>query len=138
MESMRLYPPSWAIGRQAIKDYVLDNRYVIPSGSVIIMSQYLMHRDARYFSQPERFYPERWSPEFRASIPRFSYFPFGGGSRSCIGEPLAWIEGVIILATILKEWRVTLEEDAQNIKLQPLVTLRPKCGIRMRLRKRQH
>lgn len=138
MESMRLYPPSWAIGRQAIKDYVLDNRYVIPSGSVIIMSQYLMHRDARYFSQPERFYPERWSPEFRASIPRFSYFPFGGGSRSCIGEPLAWIEGVIILATILKEWSVTLEEDAKNIKLQPLVTLRPKCGIRMRLRKRQH
>jgi cytochrome P450 len=138
MESMRLYPPSWAIGRQAIKDYVLDDRYVIPSGSVIIMSQYLMHRDARYFSQPERFCPERWSPKFRASIPRFSYFPFGGGPRSCIGEPLAWIEGVIILATVLKKWKVTLEDDAQNIKLQPLVTLRPKCGIRMKLCKRQY
>ena len=137
MESLRLYPPSWAIGRQAIKDYVLDNRYVIPSGSVIIMSQYLMHHDARYFSQPERFCPERWSPKFRASIPRFSYFPFGGGSRSCIGEPLAWIEGIIILATILKRWKVTLEEDAQGIKLKPLVTLRPKCGIRMKLRRRQ-
>ena len=138
MESMRLYPPSWAIGRQAIKDYVLDDRYVIPSGSVVIMSQYLMHHDARYFSQPDRFCPERWSPKFRASIPRFSYFPFGGGPRSCIGEPLAWIEGVIVLATILKEWKVTLEEDAQNIKLQPLVTLRPKCGIRMKLHKRQY
>ena len=138
MESMRLYPPSWAIGRHAIKDYVLDDRYVIPSGSVIIMSQYLMHRDARYFSQPERFCPERWSPKFRASIPRFSYFPFGGGPRSCIGEPLAWIEGVIILATVLKKWKVTLEEDEQNIKLQPLVTLRPKYGIRMKLRKRQY
>jgi cytochrome P450 len=137
MESMRLYPPSWAIGRQAIKDYVLDNRYVIPSGSVVIMSQYLMHHDARYFSQPEEFCPERWSPKFRASIPRFSYFPFGGGSRSCIGEPLAWIEGVIILATILKKWKVTLEEDPQSIKLKPLVTLRPKSGIRMKLRKRQ-
>jgi cytochrome P450 len=138
MESMRLYPPLWAIGRQAIKDYVLDDKYVIPSGSVIIMSQYLMHRDIRYFSHPERFYPERWSPKFRASIPRFIYFPFGGGPRSCIGEPLAWIEGVIILATILKKWKVILEEDAQNIKLQPLVTLRPKCGIRMKLHKRQY
>lgn len=137
MESMRLYPPSWAIGRQTIKDYVLDDKYTIPSGSVIIMSQYLMHRNPRYFSQPEQFYPERWSSEFRGSIPRFSYFPFGGGPRSCIGEPLAWIEGIIILATILKKWKVTLEEDEQNIKLQPLVTLRPKHGIKMKLHKRK-
>ena len=79
MESMRLYPPSWAIGRQAIKNYNLANKYVIPSGSVIIISQYLMHHDSRYFSQPDQFYPERWSSEFRSSIPRFSYFPFGGG-----------------------------------------------------------
>ena len=136
MESMRLYPPSWAIGRQAIKDYVLDNNYTIPSGSVIIMSQYLMHHDARYFSNPEHFYPERWSLEFRSSLPRFSYFPFGGGPRSCIGEPLAWIEGIIILANIIKNWKVTLEEDIQNIKLQPLVTLRPKNGISMKLNKR--
>jgi cytochrome P450 len=136
MESMRLYPPSWAIGRQAIKDYVLDNNYAIPSGSVIIMSQYLMHHDARYFSNPEHFYPERWSLEFRSSLPRFSYFPFGGGPRSCIGEPLAWIEGIIILANIIKNWKVTLEEDIQNIKLQPLVTLRPKNGISMKLNKR--
>jgi cytochrome P450 len=137
MESMRLYPPSWAIGRQTIKDYVLDDNYVIPSGSVIIMSQYLIHHDSRYFSRPEQFYPERWSSEFRASIPRFSYFPFGGGPRSCIGEPLAWIEGIIILATILKKWKVTLEEDERNIKLQPIVTLRPKYGIQMKIHKRK-
>jgi cytochrome P450 len=136
MESMRLYPPSWAIGRQAIKDYALDSRYVIPSGSVIIMSQYLMHHDPRYFSQPWRFYPERWSPEFRSSIPRFSYFPFGGGPRSCIGEPLAWTEGIIILATILRKWKITLEENAQDVKLQPIATLRPKNGIRMKLHRR--
>ena len=136
MESMRLYPPSWAIGRQAIKDYALDSRYVIPSGSVIIMSQYLMHHDSRYFSQPWRFYPERWSPEFRSSIPRFSYFPFGGGPRSCIGEPLAWTERITILATILRKWKITLEENAQNVKLQPIVTLRPKNGIRMKLHRR--
>jgi cytochrome P450 len=137
MESMRLYPPSWAIGRQTIKDYVLDDNYVIPSGSVIIMSQYLIHHDSRYFSRPEQFYPERWSSEFRASIPRFSYFPFGGGPRSCIGEPLAWIEGIIILATIIKKWKVTLEEDERNIKLQPIVTLRPKYGIQMKIHKRK-
>lgn len=136
MESMRLYPPSWAIGRQAIKDYALDSRYVIPSGSVIIMSQYLMHHDSRYFSQPWRFYPERWSPELRSSIPRFSYFPFGGGPRSCIGEPLAWTEGIIILATILRKWKITLEENSQNVKLQPIATLRPKNGIRMKLHSR--
>jgi cytochrome P450 len=136
MESMRLYPPSWAIGRQALEDYILDAQYVIPSGSVIIMSQYLMHRDSRYFPEPEQFYPDRWTPEFRASIPRFSYFPFGGGPRSCIGEPLAWVEGVIILATVLKKWRITLAENSENIKPLPIVTLRPKNGIRMQLHKR--
>ncbi len=136
MESMRLYPPSWAIGRQVIKDYVLDSKYVIPARSVINMSQYLMHHDSRYFSQPWRFYPERWSPEFRASIPRFSYFPFGGGPRSCIEEPLAWLGRIIILATILRKWGIALEENAQNVKLRPIVTLRPKNGIRMKLHKR--
>lgn len=84
MESMRLYPPSWAIGRQTIQDYSLNEKYSVPSGSVIIMSQYLMHHDVRYFSDPEKFIPERWSLKFRASMPRFSIFPFGGGPRSCI------------------------------------------------------
>ncbi len=137
MESMRLYPPSWAIGRQAIGDYVLNEKYTIPSGSVIIMSQYLVHHDSRYFSEPEKFLPERWSTEFRASIPRFSYFPFGGGPRACIGEPLAWMESLIVLVSILKNWRLTLEDDAKDIKLQPLVTLRPRLGIRMKLHKRE-
>jgi len=136
MESMRLYPPSWAIGRQAIENYNLANKYVIPSGSVLIISQYLVHHDSRYFSQPDQFYPERWTPEFRASIPRFSYFPFGGGSRSCIGEPLAWMEGIIVLATIIKKWKITLEENMKHIELRPLFTLRPKYGIRVKLHKR--
>ena len=137
MESMRLYPPSWAIGRQTTRDYSLNEKYSIPSGSVIIMSQYLLHHDARYFSDPEKFIPERWSPKFKASMPRFSYFPFGGGPRSCIGEPLAWVEGIIVLANIINNWKITLEEkDIANIKLQPLVTLRPKNGIRMKISKR--
>jgi len=137
MESMRLYPPSWAIGRQTIQNYNLNEKYSVPSGSVIIMSQYLMHHDVRYFSDPEKFDPERWSLKFRASMPRFSYFPFGGGPRSCIGEPLAWIEGIIVLANIINNWKITLEEkDIANIKLHPLVTLRPKNGIKMKILKR--
>ena len=135
MEAMRLYPPSWAIGRQTVSNYILNDKYTIPAGSVVILSQYLAHHDSRYFQDPERFYPERWTKEFRVSIPRFSYFPFGGGPRSCIGEPLAWMEGIIILATVLKKWKITLE-DKRNIEVQPLVTLRPKFGIKMRLQKR--
>src|SRR6188472_3376807 len=137
MESMRLYPPSWAIGRQAIKDYILNEKYSLPSGSVVIMSQYLMHHDVRYFSDPEKFVPERWSLKFRTSMPRFSYFPFGGGPRACIGEPLAWTESIIVLANIINNWKITLEEkDIANIKLHPLVTLRPKNGIKMKISKR--
>ncbi|HSA75011.1 MAG TPA: cytochrome P450 [Candidatus Nitrosocosmicus sp.] len=136
MESMRLYPPSWAIGRQAVKDYPLNDNYTIPSGAVVIMSQYLMHRDIRYFTDPEKFVPERWTSEFKTSIPRFSYFPFGGGPRSCIGEPLAWSEGIIVLANVINKWKITLGDKKTNVELQPLVTLRPKNGIRMIMSKR--
>jgi len=135
-ESMRLYPPSWAIGRQAIKDYKLNDHYTIPTGAVVIVSQYLMHHDIRYFSDPEKFIPERWSPKFKISIPRFSYFPFGGGPRSCIGESLAWSEGIIVLANITKRWKIKLEDEKTNVGLQPLVTLRPKNGIKMIMSKR--
>lgn len=137
MESMRLYPPSWAIGRQAIEAYALNDKYTMPSGAVIIMSQYLVHHDSRYFTDPEKFVPERWSSKFKTSIPRFSYFPFGGGPRSCIGEPLAWSEGIIVLANIINRWKITLDEkNITDVELQPLVTLRPKNGIRMTISKR--
>lgn len=131
MESMRLYPPSWAIGRQAAKDYILNDNYTIPTGAVIIMSQYLIHHDSRYFSDPEKFVPERWSSKFKTSIPRFSYFPFGGGPRSCIGESLAWSEGIIVLANVMKRWKIALYDKLTDVKLQPLVTLRPKNEIKM-------
>ena len=87
-ESMRLYPPAWTIGRQAINDYNID-KYVIPAGSIILMSQYVMHHNPRYFSDPELFYPDRWTRETKLQLPRFSYFPFGGGIRGCVGEPFA-------------------------------------------------
>ena len=98
-ESMRLYPPAWTIGRQAINDYKVD-KYVIPAGSIILMSQYVMHHNPRYFSDPELFYPDRWTKEAKIHLPRFSYFPFGGGIRGCIGEPFAWMERILLLATI--------------------------------------
>jgi cytochrome P450 len=130
-ESMRLYPPAWAIGRQAMNDCKIGD-YVIPAGSSILMSQYLMHRDLRYFPEPERFDPERWNPQEKAKRPRFSYFPFGGGPRSCIGEPFAWMEGILVIATIARRWKMTIIPEHPVI-LQPLVTLRPKYGMQMRL-----
>ncbi len=130
-ESMRLYPPAWAIGRQAIKDCNIGD-YVIPAGSSILMSQYLMHHDPRYFPEPERFDPERWNSQEKAKRPRFSYFPFGGGTRSCIGETFAWMEGILIIATIVRRWRMRIM-PGHPIILQPLVTLRPKYGMQMRL-----
>ena len=130
-ESMRLYPPAWAIGRQAIKDCNIGD-YVIPAGSSILMSQYLMHHDPRYFPESERFDPERWNSQEKAKRPRFSYFPFGGGTRSCIGETFAWMEGILVIATIARRWKMRMM-PGHSIILQPLVTLRPKYGMQMRL-----
>ena len=135
-ESMRLYPPAWAIGRQAIEDCKIGG-YVIPAGSSILMSQYLMHHDFRYFPQPERFDPERWSPQEKAKRPRFSYFPFGGGVRSCIGETFAWTEGILVIATIARRWKMQVMRG-DPLVLQPLVTLRPKHGMQMRLIERNN
>ena len=133
-ESMRLYPPAWAVGRQAIHDYRIGE-YTIPAGSTLLMSQYLMHRDPRFFPGPERFNPDRWDSEAKTNLPRFSYFPFGGGPRACIGEPFAWTEGILSVATIARRWKMKLE-PGHPIVLLPLVTLRPKYGMRMKLIRR--
>ncbi len=135
-ESMRLYPPAWIVGRQALNDYQLgDGEYVAPEGSTLFASQYIMHRDARFFPEPERFQPERWTPERKASLPKFAYFPFGGGPRVCIGEPFAWMEGVLLLATLGQKWRMRLDPN-QRVALLPQITLRPKYGMKMRLERR--
>ncbi|MDP9202768.1 MAG: cytochrome P450, partial [Gemmatimonadota bacterium] len=96
-EAMRLYPPAWAVGRRAINDFEAGG-YHIPARSMVLMSQYIMHRDPRFYPDPDRFDPERWRPEVVATRPKFSYFPFGGGTRICIGEQFAWMEGILILA----------------------------------------
>src|SRR5260221_5402610 len=92
-ESMRLYPPAWAIGRMSKEPFQMDG-IEIGAKSICILSPYIIQRDARWFADPERFDPERWTAEARESRPKFSYFPFGGGARGCIGERVAWMEGV--------------------------------------------
>jgi cytochrome P450 len=99
---------------------------------MVFMSPYVIQRDARFYEHPERFNPDRWTPAFEAALPRFAYFPFGGGARQCIGEQFAWMEGVLVLATIAQRWRVQLD-PAQRIVPQPLITLRSKYGMKMRV-----
>lgn len=133
-EAMRLYPPAYAIGRRAINDCQLGE-YCVPAGATIIMSQWVMHRNAQYFPDPTRFDPERWTPEAKETRPKFSYFPFGGGPRICIGEGFAWMEGVLLIATLTQQWRMRLAPDFK-LELNPLITLRPKGGISMVLERR--
>ena len=134
-ESMRLYPPAWAVGRMALHDCEIGG-YVVRRRSLVLMSQYVMHRDARYFSNPLRFDPERWAPEARESRPQFSYFPFGGGPRRCIGESFAGMEGILLLATLAQQWQMRLAPN-HVVALRPVITLRPKHGMRMTLQQRK-
>jgi cytochrome P450 len=134
-ESLRLCPPAWAIGRRALSDFKVGN-YLVPAGATVMLCQFLVHRDARYFPEPDRFYPQRWSEPSHPSRPKFAFFPFGGGQRGCIGESFAWMEGMLILATLASNWRLALV-NGQRVKMQPLITLRPKNGMKMIVRKRR-
>jgi cytochrome P450 len=127
-ESMRLYPPAWAMGREVLED-VAVGPYRLRKGTMVFFSQYIVHRDPRWFPAPERFRPERFTPEAKAARPRFAYFPFGGGGRQCIGESFAWMEATLALATLAQRWRLRLV-PGQMIEPQPKITLRPKNGIR--------
>ena len=106
-ESMRLYPPAWTLGRRALEDYHWAG-HDIPKGALVLMSQWIVHRDARFWPEPDRFMPERWQEESK-DRPRFAYFPFGGGNRLCVGEGFAWTEAMIVLATIAGRWRLPLD-----------------------------
>jgi cytochrome P450 len=128
-EALRLYPPAWGIGRKAIGAFTVGG-FDVPANSICILSPYVVQRDARWFPDPEKFDPERWTAEARDSRPKFAYFPFGGGARVCIGERFAWMEGVILMAAIAQKWRFRLE-PGQHVEPLPLVTLRVKNGLRM-------
>jgi cytochrome P450 len=131
-ESLRLYPPAWAMGRQAIRDFNLGP-YRLPAGTTVLISQFITQRDPRYWDEPLAFRPERFAnANFRQ---RMIYFPFGAGPRQCIGERFAWMEGVLILATIAQRWRLSLV-PGHRVTPQPVITLRPKYGLRMTIEPR--
>ena len=133
-ESMRLYPPAWMVGRRAVADFPMGG-YTVPARSIVLMSQYVMHRDVRYFPEPDQFDPGRWTPEFKAALPRYAYFPFGGGPRQCIGEGFAWMEAVLLLATLAQQWKLRLV-PGHPVVPQPMITLRPKHGLLMTAHRR--
>ncbi|WP_348269368.1 cytochrome P450 [Edaphobacter paludis] len=130
-ESMRLYPPAWAMGRMSTKPVTLGP-YRIPPGSHFFFSQYVMHRSEEYFPDPLRFDPDRHTPANKADRPRFAYFPFGGGGRQCIGEGFAWMEGVLAISTIAQRWRLRYEGAAPP-EVQAKITLRPRDPLRMKI-----
>jgi len=133
-ETMRLYPPAWSVARTAIADFELEG-YRVPARANIVMSQWLMHRDPRFFSEPEQFDPDRWSSSASRNLPRFAYFPFGGGPRQCIGASFATTEAVLILATIARRFQL-VSVDKTPVLPVPSITLRPKDPIRMRIEAR--
>jgi cytochrome P450 len=135
-ESMRLYPPAWIIGRRALAEYPIGP-YVAAAGALFLVSPYIVHRDARYYPDSARFNPDRWTPEFRAQLPKFAYFPFGGGPRQCIGESFAWMELILLVATIAQQWRMRLV-PGHPVVPQPVVTLRTKHGMRMTMHSRHN
>src|SRR5262245_882807 len=128
-ESMRLYPPAWLLGRRDVHES-RRSPVDVPARSTILMSRWIAHRDPRHYADPERFDPDRWTPEFKAALPRFAYFPFGGGPRQCIGESFAWMELVLLVATLAQQWRFELV-PGHPVVPQAAVTLRPKYGMRM-------
>jgi cytochrome P450 len=151
-EAMRLFPPAYLVGRRALEPYAVPNTdYVVPARAVVILSQFLLHRDPRFWDAPEAFQPERWLGQHEIPTTkarptgkvgmldterhRYAYFPFGAGPRICIGEQFAWMEGVLVLATIARRWRLELV-PGQKVDVDPVITLRPKHGMRMRLTSR--
>lgn len=128
-ESMRMFPPAWAIGRRAVVDQQIGD-HKIPANALVLVSPYITHRDARLFPNPDRFDPGRWKPEAKESRPQFAYFPFGGGPRRCVGEGFAWAEVALVLATLAGRWRARLV-PGQTVVPKALLTLRPKNGLQM-------
>jgi cytochrome P450 len=131
-ESLRLYPPAWVLARHAVESHRFDAGEV-PAGTVVLISQYLLHRDARFFDRPTVFDPGRWLRDDQRIHRRLAYFPFGAGSRSCIGESFGWMEGVLLLATIARRWRL-IAIDNTFPEIEARITLRPRGAVMMTVR----
>ena len=134
-ESLRLYPPAYVLGREPVQPYQLRG-YTLPPGSTILICQWVVHRDPQFFTNPDAFEPERWTDQFEKALPEFAYYPFGGGPRFCIGKYFAMTEAKLLLATIAQRFHLDL---VPNHPVAPLtsVTLRPKDGVKMIVRKRR-
>ncbi len=133
-EAMRLYPPAYVVGRRALEDITIGSHF-IPAGTNVLMSQWLVHRDARWFDDPLRFNPDRWQGDFAQRLPKYAYFPFGGGPRLCIGATFALFEAPLILAMMAERVELELATDAPVAPL-PVVTLRPGGPINFRVKSR--
>lgn len=133
-ESMRLYPPAYALGREAIEECEIGG-YRVPAGAQVFMFQWATQRDPRFFPEPDAFRPERWTEEFSNSLPKYAYFPFGGGPRACIGNYFAMMEIVMLLATIGQRFRFSLAPD-HAVTLMPAMSLRPANGIKVNVENR--
>lgn len=135
-EAMRLCPPAWVVGRLAIEEHEIGG-YKIPKGSLVLVSMYILQRDKRFWEDAEVFQPERFLREnaVKEAGQKFIYFPFGAGVRRCVGEQFAWMEGVLLLATLARKWKLSLLPE-QKFGLSPMMTLRPKFGMKMLVEKR--
>lgn len=133
-ESMRMYPPIYVISRQAVNDFSVGP-YTVPGGTIVLVSPYLIHHDPRFRPDPEQFNPVAWENHANGLSSKYEYFPFSRGPRSCIGESYAWMEGVLVLATIAQSWRLRMAPD-HPVELLPLLNLRPKYGMMMTLQRR--
>jgi cytochrome P450 len=133
-EAMRLYPPAYGLGRQAARATEIAGQ-AVAAGDILIAPTWVVHRDRRWFEEPEAFRPERWAGDLAQRLPRFAYFPFGGGPRQCIGNSFAQMEAVLVLAAIAQRFRLSLMPD-QRITPTPYITLRPEAGIRMLVARR--
>jgi cytochrome P450 len=137
-ESMRLFPPAWIMGRRALEAHTIGGHTIEPR-ALVVMSQWVVHRDPRWWPEPERFMPERWLTDGRREPgvgnresnerPKYSYFPFGGGTRVCIGEAFAWTEAILLVATIAQRWRFVNDPNSSPVP-EARITMRPK-GLRM-------
>src|SRR5262249_5985185 len=121
-EAMRLYPPAWGLGREAITDCEVDG-YHIPRGTQVLTIQRIVHRDPRWYEDPEAFRPERWADDLERRLPRCAYFPFGDGPRICVGQNFAMLEAVLVLATVARGHRLTLVSD-EPLELVASITMR--------------
>ena len=133
-ETLRLFPTVWMLGRRALEDTTIGD-YEVPAKSIVMMSPWVVQRDPRWFVRPMRFDPDRWGADTGTVRPRFAYFPFGGGSRKCLGESFAWMESTLVLATLAQQWRLRLV-PGHPIAPQPRITLRPRHGVSVVLDRR--